>query len=143
MPDISDKFVVITITEHEARVWATGIERGSIPQKIYAPAGLNHHHFRDDPKMKGRGDGPGVPTYFKEIIEAISSASEILIMGHGHGKASSMVHFVQYLERKHPELARKVVDAIDTKFEAMTEPEILAVARDWLDAHAPIAIRLA
>jgi hypothetical protein len=54
-----------------------------------------------------------------------------------------MVHFVQYLERKHPELARKVVDAIDTKFEAMTEPEILAVARDWFEAHSTIAVRLA
>lgn len=140
MSDISEKFVVITITEHEARVWATGIDRGTIPQKIYAPPGLNSHHFRDDPKMKGRGDGPGVPAYYNEIIAAVSGASEILIMGHGHGKASSMLHFVQYLERKHPELAKKVVDAIDTNFVAMTEPEILAVARDWFEAHTRLGL---
>lgn len=138
MSDISDKFVVITITEHEVRVWATGITRGFIPQKIYAPSGLNSHHFRDDPKHSGRGDGPGVPAYFKEIIAAVSGASEILIIGHGHGKASAMVHFVQYLERKHADLAKKVVDAIDTNFNAMTEPEILAVARDWFDAHSAL-----
>ena len=138
MSDTFEKFVVVTITEHEARVWATGIKRGSIPQRIFAPSGLNSHHFRDDPKHQGRGDGPGVPAYFKEIILAISDASEILIIGHGHGKASAMMHFVQYVERKHPELAKKVVDAIDTNFTAMTELEILAVARDWFDEKSSV-----
>jgi len=135
MPEISEKFVVLTITQHEARVWATGITRGTIPEKIFAPPGLNPHHFRSDPSHHGRGDGPGVPAYFEEIIEAIKSASEILIIGHGNGKASEMLHFIQYLERKHATLAKKVVDAIDTKLEAMTEHQILAMARNWFEAH--------
>jgi hypothetical protein len=135
MPDISEKFVVLTMTQHESRVWATGITRGTIPGKIYAPPGLNPHHFRSDPSHHGRGDGPGVPAYFEEIVSAVSGASEILIIGHGHGKASSMLHFIQYLERKHANLAKKVVDAIDTNLDAMTEPQILAMARDWFEAH--------
>jgi len=135
MPDISEKFVVLTVTQHETRVWATGITRGAIPEKIYAPPALNAHHFRSDPSHHGRGDGPGVPAYFEEIVSAISNASEILIIGHGHGKASSMLHFIQYLERKHANLAKKVVDAIDTNLDAMTEPQILAMARDWFEAH--------
>jgi hypothetical protein len=135
MSEISEKFVVLTITKHEARIWATGITRGTIPTKIYAPAELNSHHFRDDPKHHGRGDGPGVPAYYRQIIESIFTASEILIIGHGHGKASSMLHFIQYLERKEPVLAAKVVDAIDTNLIAMSEPEILAMAREWFQAH--------
>lgn len=133
--EISEKFVVLTITQHEARVWATGLERGKIPEKIFAPPSLNPHHFRSDPSHTGRGDGPGVPAYFEEIIKAINGASEILIIGHGHGKASSMLHFIQYLERKHAPLAKKVVDAIDTRLDALTEPEILAMAREWFEAH--------
>ena len=39
MPDISEKFVVVTVTKPETRVWATGISKGSIPEKIFAPAG--------------------------------------------------------------------------------------------------------
>jgi hypothetical protein len=138
MPDISNKFVVVTITQQEARVWATGIAPGSLPEKIYAPIGINNHHFRDDPKIKGRGDGPGVPVYFEEIVRAISAASEILIIGHGNGKARGMVHFMMYLERKHPELAKKVVDTLDTNIFGMTQPEILAMARDWFKAHPQV-----
>jgi len=130
--------VVLTITKYETKVWATGTARGTIPTKIYAPPEFNSHHFRDDPKHQGRGDGPGVPTYFREIIQAIKGATEILIIGHGHGKASSMLHFIQYLERKEPDLAAKVVDAIDTNLIAMTEPEILAMAREWFDSHSPV-----
>jgi len=129
-------FVVLTITKNETRVWATGTTRGTIPTKIFAPPEYNSHHFRDDPKHQGRGDGPGVPTYYREIIQAIKGASQILIIGHGNGKASSMLHFIQYLERKEPDLAAKVVDAIDTNLIAMTEPEILAMAREWFESHS-------
>ena len=40
MPDITDKLVVITITKDEARVWATGLQRGMNPTKIFAPPAL-------------------------------------------------------------------------------------------------------
>ena len=130
--------VVLTITKHETRVWATGTARGTIPTKIFAPPDYNSHHFRDSPKQEGRGDGPGVPAYYREIIHAIKDASEILIIGHGNGKASSMLHFIQYLERKEPALAAKVVDAIDTNLIAMTEPEILAMARLWFYTHSRV-----
>lgn len=136
MSDISEKFVVLTITKDEARVWATGIERGAHPEKIYAPAALNAHHFQADPSHHGRGDGPGVAAYFEEIVKAVSGASEILVIGHGHGKASAMLHFVQYLERKHAQVGKKIVDAIDTDLISMSEPQILALARDWFEKHS-------
>jgi arginine repressor len=135
MSDIFEKLVVLTVTRDETRVWATGIARGAIPVKVYAPPARNSHHFRDDPKHHGRGDGPGVPRYYEEIIAAIRGASQILLIGHGHGKASSMMHFVQYLERKHPDIAALVADALDTNLIAMTEPEILAMARSWCEEH--------
>ena len=138
MPDITDKLVVVTITRDEARVWATGMQRGMNPTKIFAPPALNAHHFRDDPKHHGRGDGPGVPRYYEEIVNAVGGASEILLIGHGHGKASAMLHFIQYLKRKHTDLAEIVVDAIETNLIEMTEPEILALAREWFHAHSNV-----
>ena len=57
--DISEKFVVVTITKREARVWATGTAKGSAPEKIFAPSSLNEHHHRNDPEGHGRGEGDG------------------------------------------------------------------------------------
>ena len=135
MPDISEKFVVVTITKNEARVWATGTAKGTAPEKIFAPSSPNTHHHRNDPEGHGRGEGATDAAYFGEIAEAVKGASEILVIGHGNGKARAMVNFVQYLERKHPDLGRKVVDALDENLEAMSEAQILSMARDWFAAH--------
>jgi hypothetical protein len=60
---------------------------------------------------------------------------KILLVGHGKGKSDLMLKLVQHLERLHPETAAKVVAALDVNMPAMTEPQILAVAREWFDDH--------
>jgi hypothetical protein len=49
-----------------------------------------------------------------------------------------MIHFIDYLERKAPDLAAKVVDSIDTNLIAMSEPQILAMARKWVESHLTV-----
>jgi hypothetical protein len=135
MSDTSENFVVVTITRHEAKVWNTGISPGSLPTKILGPTTHNGNDSKSDPKVSGRGDSHNVPEYFEEVVEFLATASEILLVGHGKGKASAMLQFTQFLERKHPDLAKKVVDAVDTHLESITEPEILALAREWFNSH--------
>jgi hypothetical protein len=50
-------------------------------------------------------------------------------------KGNSKLHFIDYLERKAPDLASKVVDSIDTNLIAMSEPQTLAMARKWVESH--------
>ena len=135
MSDISKKFVVVTITQQEALVWATGMDLSSFPEQIHAFSGISSLHLREDPSNKGPGGGPVIPIYFEEIVKAIGAPSEILILGHGNGKARGMVHFLMYLERMHPELAKKVVAALDTNIYGMTHLEILTMAHDWFNSH--------
>lgn len=136
MPEVSNKFILIAMTQEEARVWATGLEKGTHPEKISALSDkARHHHVRQAQHHKGHSGDPEEKNYFEAISNAVSSASEILLIGHGSGKANSMVKFVQFLERKHPNVAHKVVGAIDSNLQAMSEAEILAEARKWFDNH--------
>ena len=133
--DISDKFVVVTITHDETKIWATGIEKGTKPERIFSPDKSNHHHFRTDQKLKNAKTDTQTVIYFEEIAASIAGASQILLIGHGHAKASSMLHLIQYLERKHPATAHKIVDALDENLAAMSEAEVLKLARSWFDQH--------
>lgn len=134
MSDISNKFVVVTITNEDAKVWATGTEKGAKPEKIHVPERHKHLHIKNGPNDHlDKHEDTLTLKFYEEIVQAISTASEILLIGHGTGKASSMVHFVQYLERKHPDLGKKVVDALDENLNAMSEPQILALARSWFE----------
>ncbi len=139
MTDIAGKFIVLTVTHNETRIWATGIEKGTKPEKIHAPEKADRRHFRLDPNIKGSGEQHEAGIYLEKIAQAINGAGEILLIGHGHGKASEMMHLIQYLERKHPLIAVKVVDSIDTNLDAMTEPEILAMARKWFEEYRHFA----
>jgi hypothetical protein len=132
MSDLRNRFVIAVVQQDDTRIWTTGIEPGNKPETISSPAdNLHHHHVRMAQHHGGHHTDPNRPEYLEEIAQSLSTAGEILLIGHGKGKASSVLALVQFLERKHPDLARKVVGAIDSNVEALTEPEILALAREW------------
>lgn len=136
MSDISNKLVVITITRDEARIWATGLDKGSRPEKIFAPAEKgSFHHLRQTLHQSGHSDDPADWGYFDLIANEVKDASEILLIGHGEGKANAVLRFVQFVERNNPVVAKKIVGAIDTNLFSMTENQILASAREWFDQY--------
>lgn len=139
MTDLSNRFVIAVVTQDETRIWTTGIEPGKKPEKISAPAdNLHHHHVRMAQHHGGHHADHNRQEYLEEIAESLSTAGQVLLIGHGKGKANSVLVLVQFLERKHPDLAAKVVGAVDSNLDALTEPEILALAREWFDHYSTI-----
>ena len=136
MSEVSNNFVVVTLTNEDAKIWATGIEKGAKPEKIHLPERDSHLHIKNGPNDHlNKNEDTLTLKFYEEVAQSISMASDILLIGHGTGKASSMEQFVQYLEKRHPDLSKKVVDALDENLTALTEPQILALARDWLDSQ--------
>lgn len=129
-------FVVVALTRDEARVWLTGVESGTRPETITAPhAQERHHHVREAQHHRGHSTDPDEAMFFESVATSIAPASEILLVGHGKGKADAMLELTQYLERKHPSIARNVVAAIDADVEALSANQVLALARDWFDRY--------
>lgn len=142
MSDIKNKFVMIAITQDEARIWAAGLDKNSIPEKIYAPADKgSHHHVRQTQHQGGHSGDPKELGYFDVIAENVKDAAEILLIGHGEGKANAMLRFTQFIERNNPQVAKKIIGAADTNLNALTENEILAIARNWFDTYHRREIR--
>ena len=134
MNSITNKFVVVALTQDDARIWATGLEKGTHPEKIFAPdeKGL-HHHVKQMQHRSGHGTDPVEKGFFDVLAKNLESASEILLLGHGVGKANAMFRFTQYMERHNPLVAKKVIGAVDADLNSLSENQILAKARDWFD----------
>ena len=134
MPEIHNSFVVVTLTQDEARVWKTGLTKGAHPEKIFAPdeKGL-HHHVRQMQHHGGHGIDPAERGFFDLLGNKLADASEILLLGHGSGKANAMLRFTQYMERHNPTVAKKVIGAVDADLNSLSESQILAKAREWFD----------
>lgn len=131
--------VVLTITRDEARVWKSGLDKWSHPDKIRADDEMTqHHHVRQAQHHRGHDTDHLDRAFYEDIADAVAGASRILIVGHGKGKADQMLRLVQHLERHRPEIARRVVGAIDSNLMALTDREVLAVARTWfVQRHRP------
>ena len=136
MPKLSDRLVVVAITQHDARVWLSGIDSDTSPTKIEAPdPKARQHHVREAQHHGGHDVEHSGAAYFEDIANSVANAKQILLVGHGKGKADSAAEFRQYLERKHPQTASKVSGSLEGNLPAMSEPEILALARDWFEQH--------
>jgi uncharacterized protein YprB with RNaseH-like and TPR domain len=137
MSESMNGLVAVAITRDEARIWATGVEPGTKPENIHAPDELetHHHHFREAQHHHGHDTDHDRPAYFESITQAVDGASSILLIGHGKGKANEMLHLIQYWERKHPDVGQKVVGAIDSNLEALSQDQVLALVRDWFDDY--------
>ena len=133
--DLNNKLVVAVVTRQETRIWATDADRGQKPEVVNKAAG-RHQHVREAQHHGGHDSSKFDKEYYEAIADELASAAEILLIGHGVGKGNSMIALVQYLERHHSDIAHKVVGAIDENIVAMTEPELLAAARQWYDNHA-------
>ena len=46
-----------------------------------------------------------------------------------------MLNLTQYWERKCPDIAHKVVGAIDSDLESLTQDQVLALVRDWFEQN--------
>ena len=136
MTTASGGFVAVAITREEARVWTSGVASGAKPDAIHAPSEmLRHHHVREAQHHHGHDTDRTSSLYYESIAAAIEGASHIVLIGHGKGKANEVLRFTQYLERKNPALAHKVVGAIDSDLEALSQDQVLALVRDWFDQY--------
>ena len=136
MPQITHKFVVVALDTHEALVWATGVAPGNKPEHVFAPDHRRkHRHVRGAQLGEGQMNVTDEAHFFESIVSSISDAGEILLIGHGNGKANAPTAFRHYLEKKHHGLAAKVAAVVDSDLSALTDAQVLAVARHWFDTH--------
>lgn len=135
--NITGKLIVAAVTHTDTRIWATDAQRGDKPEVVARPSAEHiHHHVRNEQTTThGHETNRFEHSYLESVAKSLEPAGQILLIGHGKGKSNSMLKLIQHLERHHPKTAEKVVAALDINVPALTEPQILAAAREWFEDH--------
>ena len=129
---VESRLAVAAVTRGTCRIWAVTDPSGTAPEVVeIAPDDQHRNHYKQVSQNALHGTERFDRDYFEEIVEILAAAKEILLLGHGTGKANEMVKLVQYLERYHPAAAAKVVGAEDTHLESLTDNEVLDLAKRW------------
>ena len=136
MSESINGLVVVAIMRDEARVWTFGVEPSTKPESPHAPSEkARHHHVHDAQHHHGHDSDHRSSIFYESISELVGAAQAILLIGHGKGNANEMLNLTQYWERKCPDIAHKVVGAIDSDLESLTQDQVLALVRDWFEQN--------
>ena len=134
---IDNKNVVAVIAFRDTEIYATDAGSGVRPERAVAPdrRGRFHkvHHHAGNPSGTYEDDSA---EYWEAIARDLAPAGAILVLGHGHGKANAAHHWVNYVQKHHPDVAAKVVADVRVDIEHLDERQVLALAQVYFDAAA-------
>ena len=71
----------------------------------------------------------------ESISLALVDAKRFLVITHGSGKANAYAAFEEHLNSHHVSLVHGLVGHIEADLSNLTDPQILALARDWYESH--------
>jgi len=129
--DAKDAHWLLLIDHHEARIFRSEIH-GGFPRKIL-PAEYSQH-TRDSGDVSRGKEKPDATSFFKPVAVALQAAAQILIFGTGTGTSSEMNQFTAWLNKHHPELAKRIVGSVVVDEQHLTDDELLAKAREFYAA---------
>ena len=87
---------------------------------------LSHRHDRDIPGQRAPLDH----AYLEAIAHSLVGADAVLLLGHGEGEADLRTVLLRHLKARHPALLQRIVAIETIDSSALSEPQLLALARE-------------
>jgi hypothetical protein len=130
-----NRFSIVAISRDEAIVWREGLDTTESPLRIKPPVEADHRHMRTGQFNHGHDTEHRFPEYFEEVSTHLRDAESILILEHGKGNGNYGQLLAKHFEKKHPDLAEKVVDHLTVNIPALSVHELEAYARGWFEKN--------
>jgi hypothetical protein len=124
--------IVVVIDHHAAHVFRDLGESRPQDAATITPYDPHHFHHHLVHRKEAHYEGDRVPeetSFYEEVSAALTSANEIVLIGHGTGKSSAVNVLVEYLKKHHIDISRRVKATETADLSALTEPEIEAIAK--------------
>jgi hypothetical protein len=129
---VQGKRVVAAIDFRLTRIYATDASPHQKPEHIVAadPRGHFHeiHHRAGNPDGTYESDSP---EYWQAITESLEPAGEILVLGHGKGKANASHEWVSYVEKHRKDVAAKLVADVRVDIDDLDDAQVLRLAQTF------------
>lgn len=132
---LADRSLVAAITHDHTRVWLLNEDKDE-PVVDVNRERPEHRHVGPAQAQHGHGDETAEVPYFAEIASVLNVASNVVLVGHGTGKANAMLGFMEYIREHNPSLFRRIAATGTANVPSMTGAQIIHDARKkWRQAH--------
>ena len=72
---------------------------------------------------------PEEAAFYEDVAKELLPADEIVLIGHGTGKSSSVEYLAEFLKKHHHSISQHVMATETADLSALTEPEIEVIAK--------------
>ncbi len=140
--DVRGQRAIVAIDFHHARIYTVASPGHSNPEAVTAkdPWHLDHNLYHRAGNPDGRYDVDAIDTdqFLATLAGALQGADEILLLGHGKGKANASHLFEAYLEKHHRDLAARIVGNIRMDIDDITDNQLLRLGQMAFDEDVPV-----
>lgn len=124
--------VVISVTRDHAEVWSLDERQiGPIAVVVRPDERRDHRHVRTGQFGHGHESDEGFDGFYSDIAAVVADAGEIMIAGHGTGRANAMESLAEFLQGKRPAVYAKVSELRYVDIPHTTGRQLAALAREW------------
>lgn len=132
--EVNDMFVVAVVTRDHAEVWrARPGEHQPVARVVRPERRSENTHVRQAQAAHGHFVLEGVPEYFEALAAALEGAAEIVVVGHGSGKADFADAFVKHARENEPAVFTRISGTLHDDVSRLTPGQIIAHVREWKD----------
>lgn len=140
--NLAGKRAIVAIDYRHARIFATDTPSEKNPVAVQATDSFNldHNLFHHHGNMDGKYDIERNDTleYFRKIARALEPAADILLIGHGKGKANASHFFEAFLEKHRQDVAAKIVANIRADVDDLTDAQLLRLGQNYFGFDEPV-----
>jgi len=124
------------ITFRDTSIYATDSDERAGHVVASDPRGRFHkvHHEAGNPSGTYEDDSS---EYWRRITDALTTAAEILLVGHGEGRADATRQWLTYAEHHRREVAEKVVGDVKVDLDHLDDEQIFRLAQEHFDVAPP------
>ncbi len=127
--------MVVSIDHHEAHLFQIDAQSHDVSEHTLKPH--DPHHFRHHLSHKNEDHERGQrasedPAFYKSIAQELAGAGRIVLVGHGTGHSNAAEHLTEHLRQHHAEIAQRVAATLSADLSALSDKQLLALARKSL-----------
>jgi hypothetical protein len=139
--DVTGKWVIAAVTRDYCDVWHVSEAHEREVMHLHRPdEGVEHHHVRQAQEHHGHRSDQGSAEYYKYLSAVLSSAADVMLVGHGSGKSSIVEEFAEYFSKHHPDGYKLVTEVRHVNLPALSGGELIQLARVWKEEQREFGV---
>ena len=137
---MSSKIAIGVIALDRALIWRNGVEPKAEPESVKAFEDNSEYRKEREREMSGRERSAMDDDFLQDLVPYFQGAEKFILISAGTGKSNAGEAFIEFLNKKHPEMIKNLIEIISADVNKLSENELLKLGRERWEKYLSAGI---